>query len=179
LALPPLIPDSGPLFSLASAGQLAILDAFPLIVTDVVWMETGGRASNPHASAEALAIDGYLKAHSNWVPMQTQVGAMAAAQGLAPNLGELSIQEVCVNLAGTPSPLWVLFEDQWFQVKRAHFPANVALLGTHAFLLAAEKLKLIPSAAAVLKLIQAAGRMISTPTKPLGRGAHASKRRKK
>ena len=33
--LPPLVPDSGPLFSLAGAGELKLLDAFELLVTDV------------------------------------------------------------------------------------------------------------------------------------------------
>lgn len=169
--LPPLVPDSGPLFSLAGAGELKLLDAFELLVTDVVWMETAGRASHPKASREAMAIEQYLKGNARCAVVPTQVGSLAHAHGLAPNLGELSIQVVCSTWPGRPRPMWVLFEDRWFQARQAHFPGNVALLGTHAFLIAAERLQLIASAAIVLKHIQDAGRSINTPAKALKRKA--------
>jgi hypothetical protein len=63
--------------------------------------------------------------------------------------------------------MWVLFEDRWFQARQAHFPGNVALLGTHAFLIAAQRLQLIASATTILKHIQDAGRSINTPAKAL------------
>lgn len=158
-----LIPDAGPLFSLAAGDCLHLLPHFRCTITDVVWRETAGRvASSPAhgpalASVEARAIAAFLLAHPEIEVRETQLGqltASAASKGTARfrNLGELSIHSLLLELRSAVPPIdaLVLFEDHWFSHRLAHFPNSVSFIGTAAFLLASEALGHLPSAEAAM-----------------------------
>lgn len=152
-----LIPDSGPLFSLAAGGLLDILDNFRWSITDVVKMEAVDPGGRPDASPEALAIHGFYEARSDTVEVfETQVGkdwrAMRASdpsRPTPPNLGELSIQSLLIHLqvVGGEAPI-VLFEDSWFLRNGQALAKPCVVVSTEAFLINAERLGLIPSAEA-------------------------------
>ena len=142
-----LIPDSGPLFSLAACRQLDLLLNFECVVTDVVWRETAARAASPKASMEARAIATFLAAHPEVTVRETQLGRLTAEAAGVRNLGELSIHSLLIELRDLDDRFEavVLFEDQWFTHHRAHLPRGVTLIGTLAFLIGAEDLGLLTS----------------------------------
>lgn len=154
-----LIADAGPLFSLAAAANLSILDPYELRVPDVVYAETAGRAALPGASAESIAIRDYLAARQGFAIVQTTIGALIAAAGGTTfrNAGELAIQSLVINLERSTPPVQavVLFEDYWFQNHAAHFGRNVFFLSTAALVYAAQEQGDIPDAAPVLQAIRA------------------------
>lgn len=150
-----LIPDSGPLFSLAAGGLLDVLGHFSVAITDVVKLETIDRGELPGASVEAKSIAAFYKKHkANIHIVETQVGHiidLAKRQdptATLTNAGELSIQSLIIHLTATSKrqSTLVLFEDGWFMRNHPSFPASCLLLSTSAFLQDAERLKLIPSA---------------------------------
>ncbi len=147
-----LIPDSGPLFSLAAGGLLPLLAKFRVGLTDVVRAETIDRGLLPAASIEARNLLAYYNANaSNIETLPTQVGALIAKSApsrLPPNLEELSIQSFLTALQVTSPgahPV-VLFEDSWFLRNAAALNKPYTLLSTQAFLLYAEEKKWIASA---------------------------------
>ncbi|MBC7216385.1 MAG: hypothetical protein AB7V41_07515 [Burkholderiaceae bacterium] len=145
-----LIPDAGPLFSLAAGDLLHLLLKFRLGLTDVVCAETVHRGLAANASIEARNLLAFYNTHAEHIEtFTTQVGASLArlrAQEpnyqTPPNLGELSIQSLLIDLqlqAPAARPL-VLFEDAWFLRNAAALPKTCVLLSTQAFLeYAAEK----------------------------------------
>ncbi len=155
-----LIPDAGPLFSLAACDCLRLLLHFRCAITDVVWRETAGRGGSAPglASVEAQAIAAFLLAHPEIEVRETQLGqliAKAAAtkeSGKFRNLGELSIHSLLIELRSAVPAVnaVVLFEDHWFSHRLAHFPNSVTFIGTAAFLLAAQTLGHLPSAEAAM-----------------------------
>jgi len=147
-----LIPDSGPLFSLAAGGLLPLLARFRVGVTDVVRAETIDRGLAPGASIEAQNLLAYYHANAaNIETLPTQVGALIAnsdSSTLPPNLGELSIQSFLTALQVTSPgahPV-VLFEDGWFLRNAVALNKPYMLLSTQAFLMFAEEKKWIASA---------------------------------
>lgn len=152
-----LIPDSGPLFSLAAGDLLHLLAHFKVGITDVVRDETINRGNSDHASAEARSLLAYYKLHAqNIQTFTTQVGiGIAALRATDPdyktpaNLGELSIQSLLIHLQMTSpaSHPVILFEDHWFIQHQAMFVKSCTLLSTQAFLEYAESKHWIPSAA--------------------------------
>ena len=159
-----LIPDAGPLFSLAACDCLGLLLNFECAITDVVWRETAGRAAARGGSMEARAIAEFLLRHPQVQVRETQLGALTAGlmTGLKTdtsklrNLGELSIHSLLIDLRSASPAISavVLFEDHWFSHRLAHFSAGVTLIGTAAFLIAMEALGYLPSAAAAIEAIR-------------------------
>ncbi|HSV45039.1 MAG TPA: hypothetical protein VLJ58_04525 [Ramlibacter sp.] len=151
-----LIPDSGPLFSLAAGNLLAVLAHFRLGITDVVKQETIDKGRGPTASFEAKQLLKFYNANRAGITvMPTQVGQTLRALRLADparpkpaNAGELSIQSLLIHLqvTGASMPPVVLFEDSWFLRNQRALAKPCVLLSTEAFLINAEKLKLISSA---------------------------------
>lgn len=145
-----LIPDAGPLFSLAAGNLLHLLLKFRLGLTDVVCTETVHRGLAPNASIEARNLLAFYNAHAQHIEtFATQVGAAIAklrAQDphypTPPNLGELSIQSLLIDLqlqSPKTRPV-ILFEDTWFLRNAVALPKTCVLLSTQAFLeYAAEK----------------------------------------
>ena len=152
-----LIPDSGPLLSLAAGNLLDVLANFRLGITDVVKAETIDKGRGPQASYEAKQLLKFYTANkSNITIMSTQVGhALRAIRSANPgrpmpaNAGELSIQSLLIHLqvTGVGVPPVILFEDSWFLRNQKSLAKPCVLTSTEAFLINAEKLKLILSAA--------------------------------
>lgn len=160
-----LIPDSGPLFSLAAGNLLGILGNLSLVITDVVKEETFDQGLSATCSTEASRLLSFFQRHAEQIQIvQTQVGLLLETARLNPqyvaprNTGELSIQSYLIDLAmaqaGSNSLLpIVLFEDAWFLRNAASLAKPCILMSTQAFLLNAEKLGLIKSAAAAREAI--------------------------
>lgn len=160
-----LIPDAGPLFSLAAGNLLAVLSNFRVGLTDVVKQETIDKGHGPQASYEAkqlLKFYNARKAHITVMP--TQVGhelrkMRRANPGCAmpANAGELSIQSLLIHLqlTGVSTPPVILFEDAWFLRNQRALAKPCILISTEAFLINAEKLGLIPSASSARAAISA------------------------
>ena len=162
-----LIPDAGPLLSLAAGDLLQILQSFALTVTDVVKEETFDKGGRPNCSVETQRLFDFYQRHAPNIHIAaTQVGALLAQQrSLDPaycpprNLGELSIQSCLIELqmrATQPAPI-VLFEDRWFVQNAASLAKPCLLLSTEALLGLAQEMKLIRSAVAARQAI-ASGR---------------------
>lgn len=159
-----LIPDSGPLFSLAAANLLPLLAKFRVGISDVVRAETIDRGAYPHASVEAQRLLAWFSENSsNIETFQTQVGVYLAKQKArdpayrpAPNLGELSIQSLLIDLQlrDPGSNPVVLFEDAWFLNHATALAKPCLLLSTQAFLEYAEEKRWIPSAALARQAIE-------------------------
>ncbi|WP_295997697.1 hypothetical protein [Rugamonas sp.] len=158
-----LIPDAGPLFSLAAGNLLALLAHFNVGITDVVRDETIDRGHRPDASAEARSILAYYKQNPSTIQIfATQVGVnLAALKAVDPayqiprNLGELSIQSLLIDLQMKEpgaNPV-VLFEDHWFLHHGAMLAKPCTLLSTQAFLAYAESKNWIPSAEIARRMI--------------------------
>lgn len=151
-----LIPDSGPLFSLAAGNLLSLLAHFKVGITDVVRDETTNRGNRAGASPEAQSLLAYYNLHAPDIQtFPTQVGiGIAARRATDPayptpaNLGELSIQSLLIELqmACPPSNPVILFEDHWFIANKAMFVKSCTLLSTQAFLEYAQSKKWIASA---------------------------------
>ena len=151
-----LIPDSGPLFSLASGNLLPLLAKFRVGITDIVRDETINKGLLPGASKEARSLLAYYNVHSASIEtLPTQVGQAIATKrdrepnfSTPPNLGELSIQSFLIGLQIAPpsaGPV-VLFEDRWFLNNAASLKRPYILLSTQAFLEYAQEKKWIASA---------------------------------
>lgn len=151
-----LIPDSGPLFSLAAANLLPLLAKFSVGITDVVRSETIDRGLSATASIEAQRLLAYYNQNAPSIQtFTTQVGVNLAklrAQDpgyqMPPNLGELSIQSLLIDLqmkAPAYNPV-ILFEDGWFLSHGTALAKPCLLLSTQAFLEYAQEKRWIPSA---------------------------------
>lgn len=151
-----LIPDAGPLFSLAAGNLLPLLANFNVGITDVVRDETINRGNLPNASIEAQLLLAYYNQNApNIQTFTTQVGVNIAtlkardpAYQTPQNLGELSIQSLLIDLQMTApgsNPV-ILFEDSWFFTNGAMLAKPCTLLSTQAFLEYAQSKNWIASA---------------------------------
>lgn len=153
-----LIPDAGPLLSLAAGNLLNTLTHFNLRITDVVKEETFDKGLLPNASIEAQRLLAFYNKHAADIQVApTQVGALLHQERqkksnyIAPrNMGELSIQSHLIELQmlrPNPPPV-VLFEDDWFMKNAPSLAKPYVLMSTEAFLINIQKLGFIPSAEA-------------------------------
>ncbi len=152
-----LVPDAGPLFSLAAADLLPVLLRTQLVVTDVVKQETFDRGALSSASPEAVALHDFYVKHTRRIEVRaTTVGnLLKLARRTDPkaklrNAGELSIQSLLISLRSEAggARILVLFEDAWFVRNALALPPNCTLISTSAFLRNLERSGLIKSAAA-------------------------------
>jgi hypothetical protein len=166
-----VLPDTGPLISLALADALDLLlmvaPDVRIVLTDVVHHE----ATHRHQDLpDAQAIQAFLVQHHDRVEiMPTTIGSMALGDirrrldagqeaSLPKDLGELSITNFVMSLRrlNPGDPMLVIIEDDWFAENAYAVPGNVHLLSTSAWLDGLERLGLIESAAAIRIRIQAA-----------------------
>jgi hypothetical protein len=139
-----LVPDSGPLFSLAAGNLLHLLARFRVGLADIVREETIDRGLLPNASIEAQRLLTYYNANSaNIQTFTTQVGTtIKAKRAVDPNyqtprnVGELSIQSLLIDLQlnGDGEAPIVLFEDAWFIHNAQGLSKPCILLSTQGFL---------------------------------------------
>lgn len=149
-----LLPDAGPLITLAYAQSLDLLfkPGWPVRIVDMV-LEEVTRNQTP----TSLAIADWAKANNLQVlPTKTlaHLKHLQASAGVAPrksNLGELAIQEAMNDFAlMDPPPTGVfLFEDH--KIARTSFllPAQCRKVSTRAFLIFLEQKGWLESAAEV------------------------------
>jgi hypothetical protein len=158
-----LVPDAGPLFSLAAADLLPVLLKAELVVTDIVKQETFDRGRLPGASPEAIALGAFFAKHAQQIRIQeTTIGTLLAVARRAdpkaqlPNAGELSIQSFLISLRSVDPEVraLVLFEDAWFVRSVMVLPSNCTLISTSAFLANLERAGLIESAFAAERRIR-------------------------
>jgi hypothetical protein len=162
-----LIPDAGPLISLAKGGALDLLLRLdlPIVIADQVVHE----ATRRHDLDDARVIRAFIENAGDRVTVfETQVGTMAEAKraagdtGSQRGLGEAAIAEMLNRLdevtGDADAPVLLLFEDD--DVRRSSFivPENVHVVSTWALLKGMERRGLIRSADAVWNSIVSAGR---------------------
>lgn len=166
-----VLPDSGPLISLACADALDLLlslcDDVRIVLTDVVEFEATHRSND---LPDAEAIKQFLEQNRARIEvMPTTVGSLAledikrrraAGQpaSLSKDIGELSITSFVISMrsANPGDPTLVILEDDWFESNTYALPGNLHLLSTSAWLDGLEQMKVIESAAEVRARIQAA-----------------------
>jgi hypothetical protein len=161
-----LLPDAGPLITLAYADALDLLfkPGWPLVVVDMVLHEV-----TRHATPTSENLSRWIKA--NQVSIRTtrtfqhyqQTLAADAVPARKSNLGELAIQETMNDFAlDQPEKTGVfLFEDH--KIARAGFllPDNCRKVSTRAFLIFLEQKGWLASATEIERRALQAGRSFS------------------
>lgn len=161
-----LLPDAGPLITLAYADALDLLSkpGWPIMLVDMVLHEVT-RNQTPTSQKLARWVEG------NMVEIRTtrtfqhyqQTLAAGAATARKSNLGELAIQETMNDFAlDQPQKTGIfLFEDH--KIARASFfvPDNCRKISTRAFLLFLEQKGLLESAVEIERRAIQAGRSFS------------------
>jgi hypothetical protein len=164
-----VLPDAGPLISLAHGNALdlllAVSDDVRIVVTDVVEFEASHRLDR---YPDARAIRAFLQEHSGRIEvLPTTIGSLALGDlrrrslagehvSLSKDLSELSIMNFVISLrtANPGDPMLVIVEDDWFMANSFAVPGNVHLVSTSAWLDGLEAIGCIESAAAVRVRIQ-------------------------
>lgn len=169
-----LLPDAGPLITLAYADALDLLlkPGWPVQIVDMVLLEVT-RNQTPTSQAIAAWVHAKqlrvlpTKTLAHFQHLQTSVAASGAIAGITPprksNLGELAIQEVMNDFALLdPPPTGVfLFEDH--KIARTSFllPDSCRKVSTRAFLIFLEQKGWLASAADVERKAILGGRNFS------------------
>lgn len=166
-----VLPDAGPLISLACADALDLLlsfqDGVRIVLTDVVEFEAMHRGDD---LPDAAAIKQFIEQNRDRIDvMSTTVGSLALEDikrkreggqpaSLPKDFGELSIMSFVISMrtANPSDPMLVILEDDWFESNTYALPGNLLLLSTSAWLDGLEQMKVIESAAEVRARIQAA-----------------------
>ena len=165
-----VLPDSGPLISLACADALDLLLSFHervrIVLTDVVEFEATHRSDD---LPDAAAIRQFIERNRDRIEvMPTTVGSLALEDirrrrlegqpaSLPRDIGELSITSfvIAMRTANPGDPTLVILEDDWFESNTYALPGNLHLLSTSAWLDGLEQLRVIESAAEMRARIQA------------------------
>jgi hypothetical protein len=166
-----VLPDAGPLISLACADALGLLlsfqDGVRIVLTDIVEFEATHRSDD---LPDAVAIKQFIEENRDRIEvMSTTVGSLALddikrklASGqpasLPKDIGELSITSfvISMRMANPGDPMLAILEDDWFESNTYALPGNLHLLSTSAWLDGLEQMKVLESAAEVRARIQAA-----------------------
>ena len=168
--MPILVPDAGPLITLAYAERLDLLQrpGWPVHIVDMVLHKL---TRNRTPTSEAIAT--FIKEHALtvvttkvWQHYQQRLAATAAGTDTAPHkagLGELAIQEYMTQL-GLEEPAVsavFLFEDHKIARAGFHLPDGVHRISTRAYLSFLEEKGWIASAEAIERLAVHKGRNFS------------------
>ena len=160
-----LIPDAGPLISLARGGALdtLLLIDVPIYVVDEVLFETTRDKSFP----DAQAIEDFVNDNARVHVFETEVGKLSAMMRekdptYAPKgQGEAAIAQMYARVdevVDPLSPIMVLFEDSDTRRIQIIIEGNVWLLSTKSFLIGLEERGLISSAEQIWNAIHEAER---------------------
>lgn len=161
-----VVPDAGPLITLAYAKRLDLLLALGLrvVVVDMVKQEL-----IRHPTETSEAIISFIDQNPISIA-ETDIGSEAASKGAdfkKSHAGERAIQEFLFNFSDEVQNLkreryaLLLFEDHKIAGTNFVLPDNVYVLSTRAFLDRLEKRHIIKSAAAISHDAIAAGRTFS------------------
>ncbi len=161
-----LLPDAGPLITLAYAQSLDLLlkPGWSLRIVDMVLEEvTRNQTPTSHAIADWVKVNGVQVMPTRTLAHLKQMQASATTPPRKFNLGELAIQEAMNDLALIePRPTAVFhFEDH--KIARTSFmlPAQCRKVSTRAFLLFLEQKGWLASAAEVERMAILNGRDFS------------------
>ena len=166
-AAPVLLPDAGPLITLAYAGQLDLLlrPGWPLRLVDMVLHEVT-RNATPTRDAIAAFTARHQVAVIETQTLRKHLRQPGGVQAGAPRkagLGELATQEAINQLALSqpPQPAVLLFEDHKIARASFHLPQGTLRVSTRAFLSFLEEKGWLDSAAEVERQAVQAGRRFS------------------
>lgn len=167
-----LLPDAGPLITLAYADALDLLfkPGWSVILVDMVLHEVTRNVTPTSTRLAAWAT----KASLAVMPTRTFARFQElSAEGAAPNknnLGELAIQETMNEFAITTPPRTTVFLFEDHKIARANFllPDNGRKISTRAYLLFLEQKGWIDSATDVERRAITAGRQFSQIRFPSG-----------
>lgn len=162
-----LLPDAGPLITLAYADALDLLfkPGWPVVLVDMVLHEVTRNQTPTSEKLAQWAVAGQVSVRTTrtFRHYQQRLAADPAAARTA-NLGELAIQETMNDLAlEQPQSTGVfLFEDH--KIARTSFllPDNCRKISTRAYLLFLEQQGWLESAADIERRAIQAGRSFST-----------------
>lgn len=161
-----LLPDAGPLITLAYADALDLLvkPGWPIVLVDMVLHEvTRNQTPTSEKLAQWAAAGKFPVCATRTFRHHQQTLAATPAAARTANLGELAIQETMNDFAlDQPRQTGVfLFEDH--KIARASFllPGNCRKISTRAYLLFLEQQGWIESAADVERRAIQAGRSFS------------------
>jgi hypothetical protein len=166
---PILLPDAGPLITLAYADALDLLQrpGWPLQLVDMVLHELT-RNNTPTCDAITAFVRRHRVALINTQAFSRYQALRAGAEREAPpprkaGLGELAMQEAINRLAllEPPQPVVLLFEDHKIARASFHLPESTLRVSTRAFLLFLEDEGWLDSAAEVERRAILAGRQFS------------------
>ena len=162
-----VIPDAGPLITLAYAGRLDLLLAMHIkvIIIDMVKIELTRHKTETSALILQFIVDNNIEIKT------TDIGTNAIKQGESfkkAHAGERAIQDFLfdfydenMNLPGAQKVALLLFEDHKIAGTAFILPDNVYAISTKAFLNRLETLKIIDSAQEVINAAFLAGRHFS------------------
>jgi hypothetical protein len=157
-----LIPDAGPLITLAYAEALDLLrkPGWSITLVDMVLHEVTRSETPTSARIAAWACDNRIPILETTIYHRYRQAGTAAPVRKA-NLGELAIQEAMSGFGLADQTGVFLFEDH--KIARASFllPDSCRKVSTRAFLLFLEQQRLIDSAAEVERRAILAGRQFS------------------
>ena len=161
-----LLPDAGPLITLAYAQSLDLLfkPGWSLRIVDMVLEEvTRNQTPTSHAIADWVKVNGVQVMPTKTLAHFKQMQASAATPPRKSNLGELAIQEAMNDfvLIEPPPTAVFLFEDH--KIARTSFmlPAPCRKVSTRAFLIFLEQKGWLASAAEVERMAILNGRDFS------------------
>lgn len=175
-ALPPpfLMPDAGPLITLAYAGRLDLLlrPGWPLRLVDMVLHELTRNATPTRDAIQAFVAEHKptLVTTATFLHFQALQPSEAGAPNAPPSapprkagLGELALQEAInsMALAQPPQSVVLLFEDHKIASTAFHLPQGTQRVSTRAFLLFLQDRGWLDSAAEIERLAVNAGRKFS------------------
>jgi hypothetical protein len=174
-----VVPDSGPLISLARIDRLDLIDRFkcPIVITDVVEMEI---SDGPDEAPDVSRLKRWIGNGGNRVQVaETSYGQLMKQNRellkLLPeeqriiqkrrykikNAGELSVREFSDELRtrlDDDDSVFILFEDSG--VRKMSFGPHVHMMSTWSLAKAIEQLGIIPSADDLFNQIENAGRTV-------------------
>ncbi len=156
-----LLPDAGPLITLAYADALNVLfkPGWQVMVVDMVLHELTRNATPTSQIIAQWAAQDNVRI----VPSQTLAAHLAVPQSSTAHLGEQAIQETlnAFALMNPPQRAVLLFEDHAIAKLSFFVPPDCQKVSTRAFLIFLEQKGWIESAAAIERQAIQAGRRFS------------------
>lgn len=157
-----LIPDSGPLNSLWTAGRLELLTTLdmPIVMVDEIYAEVTGDLSYPKDREVKAFLEGLngkgLTVEETFVGNAARAAREAGTFESGRGLGDAAVAEFMANgvqkYTTNGAPVLLLFEDADFRnVRFLRKPDNLHLLSTVAMLRGLERSGIIASADDVIK----------------------------
>lgn len=169
--MPWLLPDAGPLITLAYAGRLDLLlrPGWPLRLVDMVILELTRNATPTRDALQTFIAEHQPQVITTdtFAHYEAQLRSAAKDPTRAPprkaGLGELALQEAINRLAlsDPPQPAVLLFEDHKIAGTGFHLPHGTLRVSTRAFLLFLQDKGWLESAADVERQAVLAGRRFS------------------